>query len=73
MARTSKGFCADSRASSGQNKGNTKTFQGLIDRNLKRAYEDKHSTGLGQAKDNRGLANVKLVTHQLKGRERLKI
>ena len=28
MARTSKGYCADSRASPGQNKDNTKTFEG---------------------------------------------
>ena len=44
MARTSKGFCADSRASSGHNEENTRTFQGQ--KRLKGHVE----TNLGQAK-----------------------
>ena len=49
MARTSKGFCAASRASSGQNKGNTMTFQ--RQKRLNRTYEDKPTIVLGQAQD----------------------
>ena len=54
MARTSKGSCADSRASSGQNKGNTRTFEGQ--KRQTRTYEDNSRTDLGQAEDKTGLA-----------------
>ena len=42
MVRTSKGFCTDSRARSGQSKGNTRTFQGQ--KRQKRTYGDKPRT-----------------------------
>ena len=42
MARTSKGFCADSRASTGQNKGKTRTFE-----SQKKTNKDKPRTSRG--------------------------
>ena len=53
IARTSKRFCADSRASTGQNKGDRRTFQGH--KNLKRTQEDNSRTDPGQAEDKKGL------------------
>ena len=50
MARTSKGSCADSRASSGKNKGQ--------DKDILRTRKDQKGlikTNLGQAKDMKGL------------------
>ena len=55
LARTSNRFCVDSRASSGQNKRNTRTPNGQ--KTQTRTYEDKPRTVLGQAEAKKGLAN----------------
>ena len=52
MARTSKGFCADSRASSGHNEENTRTFQGQ--KKTKRTCGDKPRTSQVQKTTSEG-------------------
>ena len=49
---TSKGFCADSRASSGHNKGNARIFEGQ--KMQTRRYEDKPRTDLGHKRTREG-------------------
>ena len=53
MAGHQKDFLADSRASPGQNKSNTRTFEGQ--NRLTRTIEDKPKTDLGQAEDKKDL------------------
>ena len=56
MARTSKGFRVHSRASPGQNKGNTRTFEGQKkpNKDIKRQNYDRPRASRGQKRTCKG-------------------